>query len=419
MTEFDMTDMKGMEAEAERKGRELAEIERRNKKRRAKGRPPIMDPIEREEVRVRMRRHRTGDSTTVSGADAVRLFDLRKAQMMKEDDDDDDDSLVNPDYLAQMKGRPEQERKGQAKPLGNDEVPAGAELQNNAAGSSEEEEEKARRAAESARRIQDMKNGRIDHAGNWSESGQKLEGGDSTHLVSQGEAKKAWGIGQDDEKANDEKDEPERDDKGGASGEEQGEGDTDKGKGKGKDKASRQKKKARGMVEDELDEFKRDLYGRLGTSFDAIERTLSDLQGRVAEIVTASAKHVNNGVDASGHDAASEFERLLSRKTPVVFDVGGTEVTFDAITIFYARPCLTLVSKIGSAKITPKPGARLLLTYELDGKTHRKDPVVFLGTRFDLPMFGLSFVGFVREQDADVLDADAGISEEIPSSTDE
>ena len=86
-------------------------------------------------------------------------------------------------------------------------------------------------------------------------------------------------------------------------------------------------------------------------------------------------------------------------------------MTFDAITVFYARPCITLVSKIGSAKITPKPGARLLLTYEMDGRRYENDPVVFLGTRFDLPMFGLSFVGFIRESDADMLDAAAGVQE--------
>ena len=110
----------------------------------------------------------------------------------------------------------------------------------------------------------------------------------------------------------------------------------------------------------------------------------------------------------------SEFEDLLTRKTPVVFDVGGTQMTFDAITVFYAKPCITIVSKIGSAKITPKPGARLFLSYEMDGQKFTNDPVTFLGTRFDLPMFGLSFVGFIRDNDADLIDAAAGVNAQEP-----
>ena len=354
MTDQERSDIKGMIAAAEAKGKALESLEERNRKRRAKGRKPLMEPSEKEDRAVLLRKHRTGDPTTVAGEDAIKLFEMRKADMSGEGFEDDDEEEL-PEVETPSKRRPV---KSQHK-------------------ASEKSEEAAVREAEAARRIQDMKNGRIDHAGNWSESGQQLEGGDATKLTGVEDAKKAWGVGQ---VVNEEKKEGVRP-------------PIDLGQ------------------QSYLDEFKKDLYSRLGTSFESIERTLSDLQGRVAEIVTASAKHDESPEDS---DMKSEFEDLLTRKTPVVFDVGGTQMTFDAITVFYAKPCITIVSKIGSAKITPKPGATLFLSYEMDGQKLTNDPVTFLGTRFDLPMFGLSFVGFIRDNDADLIDAAAGVNEQEP-----
>ena len=373
MTTSDLNDEKSMIAEAEAKGKELEELEARNRRRRAKGRKPLPDPQEREDQKVWRKKYRTGDSTTVSGADAIKLFEMRKAQMDPDDDDLDDDGL--PEEPA----RPAT-RSGSGSSV-KQTSRSGTQKQ-----TQEEDEatEKAIREAEAARRVQDLKNGRIDHEGNWSDEGQKLEGGDSTKLVDTSEVSKAWGL----------------------------EAEPSKDPAPAKEKPQEPVKEPETreeLVSHSFESFKNDLYKRLGTSFQAIERTLSDLQGRVSEIVTASAK--NAAPPPEEKDAESEFEELLSRKTPVVFDVGGTQMTFDAITVFYARPCITLVSKIGSAKITPKPGARLLLTYEMDGRRYENDPVVFLGTRFDLPMFGLSFVGFIRESDADMLDAAAGVQE--------
>lgn len=372
MTTSDLNDEKSMIAEAEAKGKELEELEARNRRRRAKGRKPLPDPQEREDQKVWRKKYRTGDSTTVSGADAIKLFELRKAQMDPDDDLDDDGLPEEPARPATRSGSGSSVKQTSR---------SGTQKQ-----TQEEDEatEKAIREAEAARRVQDLKNGRIDHEGNWSDEGQKLEGGDSTKLVDTSEVSKAWGL--------------------------EAEPAKDPAQGKEKPQESVKEPETReGPVSYSFESFKNDLYKRLGTSFQAIERTLSDLQGRVSEIVTASAKNAAPPPDEK--DAESEFEELLSRKTPVVFDVGGTQMTFDAITVFYARPCITLVSKIGSAKITPKPGARLLLTYEMDGRRYENDPVVFLGTRFDLPMFGLSFVGFIRESDADMLDAAAGVQE--------
>ena len=70
MTTSDLNDEKSMIAEAEAKGKELEELEARNRRRRAKGRKPLPDPQEREDQKVWRKKYRTGDSTTVSGADA-------------------------------------------------------------------------------------------------------------------------------------------------------------------------------------------------------------------------------------------------------------------------------------------------------------------------------------------------------------
>lgn len=355
MTSRDQNDEKGMIAEAEAKGKELEELEARNRRRAAKGRKPLPDPQEREDRKVWLRKYRTADYTTVSGEDAIKLFELRKAQMDPDEDDLDDGPAEEPvrtePPVKKTRGKPDPDP--------------------------DEASEKAVREAAAARRVQDLKNGRIDHEGNWSEAGQQLEGGDGTKLVDAAEISQAWGLG------------PER--------------PKEPAQGPSAEKAPES------VPDATLEAFKADLYKRLGTSFQALERTLSDLQGRVAEIVTASAKNAPS--DGSAHDPSSEFEALLARKTPVVFDVGGTQMTFDAITVFYAKPCITLVSKIGSAKITPKPGAQLLLSYEMDGRRYENDPVTFLGTRFDLPMFGLSFVGFIRDLDAAVIDDAAGLQD--------
>ena len=74
--------MEKMMAEAERLGKEQTELEERNRKRRAKGRKPLPDAQERKDMDVGRRRYRTGDSTTVDAADAMKLFEMRKAEML-------------------------------------------------------------------------------------------------------------------------------------------------------------------------------------------------------------------------------------------------------------------------------------------------------------------------------------------------
>ena len=332
-----------MIAEAERLGKAQEEIDRKNKKRRAKGRKPLPDLQESKDMQVLKRRYRTGDYTAIDGADAMKLYEMRKRDI-EQDDDEDIDDQDPPEPMPAKDIAPESPSPALGTP----------------------DQDEAIRMAAAARRVEDMKNGRIDHVGNWTD-GQKLDGGDKADLGSV-PAKDAP------PPADDVLDAP----------------------------PEQNAKKPRKAKASDIEAFKADLYERLKVSFEALETTLSDLQGRVSEIVIASTPR-----QQEERDGMSEFEKWLSSKAPVVFDVGGTQMTFDAICVFHAPPCITIVSKIGSAKITPKPGAQLMLTYEMDGIRYERDRVTFLGTRFELPMFGLSFVGFIRDSESDMMDVDS------------
>jgi hypothetical protein len=356
--------------DAERQGKELAELEKRNRKRRAKGRKPLPDPQERKDMEVLRKKYRTGDPTVLAGEDALKLYEIRKAQMQSDDDilDDEEDDVQDPPKAA-----PKKARAPEPPPIDPDS-------------------ERAIRQAEAARRVSDMKNGRIDHTGNWTD-GQRLDKGDETNLSPSSQIHDTPA----------EPDEPEQPASSVAF--------SDVKEASLHESVSSDEAK---VVLHSIEYFMRDLYERLRVSFEGLEKSLSDIQGRVSEIVTATTPRP---APEPEHDdeKENEFEELLAQKTPVSFNVGGTTMTFDAITVFHAPPCITIVSKIGSAKITPKPGARLLLSYVMDGKMYTYDPVTYLGTRFDLPMFGLSFVGFIRDSEANLIDADAGVSEQETS----
>lgn len=387
MREDEIQDIEGMMARAKKLGDERAELERRNKRRRAKGRKPLPDDQERKDAEVLRTKYRTGDYTTVDGSQAIRLFEMRKASMDggREEDDEDDEDLLElagrkPPEVGDAKEQP------QPKPASQPEA------------RQDPESERAVREAAAARMVQDMKAGRIDHASNWSPDGQKLEGGDETSLPS---SRQVWGSKEKAEDIREGRQELPEDAEIQADAEKPS---TNKKPAK-KPQKSQKPNVAKSLMPAAagLNEFREDLYERLRVSFEALETTMSDMQGRLAEIVTASAANALPG-DPVKED--EEFKSLLERKIPVTFDVGGTKMKFDAVTVFHASPCITVVSKSGSATIMPKPGARLKLSYEMDGTSYDDDPVTFLGTRFDLPMFGLSFVGFIRDVEADMLDAE-------------
>ena len=350
--------------EAERLGKEMKSVDERNRKRRAKGRPPLPDIQEQKDEAISRRKYRTGDRTTVDGVDALKLFEIRKAQM-----EDGFSDLEDADDEAKLlKGTQEG---GSYAAVGSPTSPKP---------SPDPQTEAAIRAAESARRVQDLKHGRIDHAGNWSETGQQLEGGDATNIAEKPILPK----------------------NGPFAGE--------IWKQEERESTAKKGNKVKTTTPAAFEAFVKDLYARLGVSFDGIERSLSDLQGRVAEIITDSTPEAL-APSALPDGSADAFAALLEQKTPVVFNVGGTQMTFDAIRVYHESPCITVVSKIGSAKITPRPGAQLNMTYEVEGQTYVNDPVTYLGTRFDLPMFGLSFVGFIRDAEAGKIDTDAGVTE--------
>jgi len=354
-------DMGSIMMEADRLAKELEDLEEENRRRRAMGKPPLPGPQERADKEVARRKHKTG-YVTVDGDDVLSLYSLRKAQMKKpgrkavpdrpEDYDDDDDI-------------------GARVPIvGNG--PVSQDSQSGSGVHDESQEDRAVREAAAVRRVEDMKNGRINHESAWSEDGHRLEGGDGTSLPENPQAG-AWKEGPKD--------------------------------GVAKSVPAQQKpRKASGAVSvSQFEEFRDDLYRRLGISFDGIERTLSDLQGRVSEIVTASAASAKaqDALDKTSSVDESAFTRWISGSTPVTFEIDGTKMSFDAIMVYHAAPCITVVSKFGSATITPKPTARLLMSYTMDGKRYVDDPVIFLGSRFDLPIAGgLSFVGFIRLADA-------------------
>ena len=372
----DETGMEEMIKAAAELGKKRKELEKRNARRKAKGRPPLPDEQELADREVTRLRHRTGKVVTVDGATAMKLFEKRRAAML---DGEDPDDIEERDDL-ETQGESAQDA---------DVAQAPAKV--------DESMERAQKEAAAVRRVADMKNGRIDHDGVWGD-GQKLEGGDDTRLphgpssmskpVNQG--KPAWLEQAWESPANPVPEASEKPDK-------------DKPKAEPNPKGC-----AFTVTIDKFLEFQKDLYYRLKESFGGLEQTLSDLQGRVSEISPGAMAPAVDERPAGERDSEREFAQLLEKRVPVVFDVGGTRMSFDAITVFHASPCITVVTKMGSATITPKPGATLRLSYQMDGVKYEDDPVTYLGTRFELPMFGLAFIGFIRDLEASQLDVDAG-----------
>lgn len=375
-----LTDLADVRREADRLGELQEEIDRRNSLRRAKGLKPLPSLSEMEDRKVSKVRY-SSFAPAVDGDEAIRLYQMRKAEMSgKRMGIEDQVSAMEAEIDAPPAPPPPPPESGM-----DSQSPQGAEA------------DRAVREAEAARRVQDLKDGCIDHKGTWSLSldgaGGAGNAGNAGEGVQDAHSGNATAIPA-----------ARRSDGGGAA-----EGNASPipsydgmGGRPGTGIPTPPGSPAPATPPSGLQEFRAELYKRLGTSFDALERSLSDLQGRVSEIVTATTPKDPPPEDGMG---AAAFRELLERKTPVTFDVGGTRMSFDAICVFSAPPCITVVTRIGSAKITPKPGAQLLLTYDMDGVHYDGDPVTFLGTRFDLPMFDLSFVGFIRDREADMMDA--------------
>lgn len=342
-----------MYALATKRGKALEALEKKNAQRRKKGLKPILDDQAKADLAVSRRRYKTNDPTTVDGAEALKLYQLRKERMeeAQEVPDDENEEVEQPAPKSRNAVH-----KAVAEPQREDPAV-----------------EKAIRQAEAVRRVEDMKNGRINHAGVWSDQGNKVEGGDKTNISP--EAPVAPEPAEQEKPAN----KPAR--------------------GKGKAQIS----------DEALEEFKNDLYGRLKVSFEELEKSMSDLQGRVAEIVTASTPAKQEDVEGTQD---SKMEELLSGTTTLTFNVNGTKMTCNAVKVFYNAPCITILSKMGSATIEPEAGARIRLSYEADGRKFVDDPVTFVGLRVDLEELGISLVGFVRDNETDLVEVPDGAQPE-------
>lgn len=362
MTDRDNS-MSSIIAEAERRGNELEELEKRNRRRKAKGRKPIPTPQERADKEIRNKLYRSGDPTTVDSADALKLFEIRKAAM--------DDERAAEDPYANLPDDKDV-----------DDVPPPE--------SRTCQFDRAVEFAEEARRVQDLVAGAE---------------GDKTILPKVDIASFMLSL----EEAKRKKETWKIDDANGTNDSSKAtQGDANDAK---PNEDAQLHASAKQSAFGSFGAFVSDLYSRLGQSFDAVEHSIAELKASLNLLSSASRK-AEDEKKPKESDGRDEFNAMLSKKTPVVFDVGGTKMSFDAVCVFHAPPCITVVSKAGSAKITPKPGAQLSLSYDMGGKRYESDPVTFLGTRFDLPMFGLSFVGFIRDREADVIDTAAGAQQE-------
>jgi hypothetical protein len=328
-----------MYALATKRGKDLEELEKKNARRRAKGLPILLSDSEKADIAVHRRKHKTMDPTTVTSEEALKLFEMRKSRMADSATEDIEEELPA-------------------------KSPAPTSKDNK---SSEESNERDRaiREAEAVRRVEDLKNGRINHAGVWSDSGNTLEGGDQTKLPDASDMHDT------------EHPEPE----------------------KPVSQAFKRQKTGKNVSRSELEDFKNDLYSRLKVSFEELEKSISDIQGRVSEIVTASTPKTSEDDD----NPDSILGQILDGRTPITFDVHGTKMSCDAIKVFYSSPCITILSKIGSATIQPEAGARLKLSYEADGRKFVNDPVTFVGLKVDIPELGFSLVGFVRYVETDLV----------------
>lgn len=356
MAEETYGSMPDLIAEAERLGREQSEIDKRNAKRRAKGRKPLPDASVKKDQEVLRRNYRTGDPTTVDYASALALYERRKSEMQNDSPDDLDGLDDTPEERhpdgSDLRLKAKTATTKASAPPASPAMPEVPDIRQ------DRETERAIREAEAARRVQDVKNGRIDHGGNWSTSGQRLEGGDGTSMF-----------------------------------------DIPTSSGTEVEAQAREPESAPALpTVAGLSQFRDDLYYRLKVSFDGLERSMSDLQGRVGEIVTATTP--KDDIPEERGAATHPFDEFMSRRTPVLFNINGTKMAFDAVGVVHSAPCIVVVSRIDSASISPVPGSHLLLTYEMDGQRYVDDPVTFLGVRCDLPMFNMALVGFIRDIEA-------------------
>lgn len=150
----------------------------------------------------------------------------------------------------------------------------------------------------------------------------------------------------------------------------------------------------------------RDLYTKLGKTFDLMGETLYDILGRVEELKGRESVPEDKKSENPGAGQSKSFLDYMSGSTTVTFSTNGISMRYEALHVEVSGVCLTVVSKLSGSNINPKPGADLEIEYTVDGKTV-KESVVFLGTHFVIEPLNLSFMGFIRSAQAKQLDVDA------------
>ena len=365
MVQFDIG-LDSMMKKAQKLGDEREALEKENKKRAKRGLAPLPDPQDLKDQDASLRQP-ISSARTMTADEALRRMSM---------DEDEEDAAPTP---------PPPKKKAAKKAA----KPKHVEESQSETSPNMSSEEAAVRRAEAARRVDDMKHGRINHINNWQQIGvdMGLEGGSDTVIVDHSQI---------------------RDIVAGTPA------STSEGeflpKGMTNSKSAADEPAVRTIeipmgtpvpagsdVSGVLAMFFQDLYSKLATSFDGLETTLSDLQGRVSEIVA-------NGTYSKPEEYADEgyeqFKEAMAGKTKVTYDINGTRISFDAVKVYLEPPCLTIVTREDAAAVKPKPGSKLRLSYEFEGLRYDNDLVTFLGTSFAVPELGLRFSGFVRDADA-------------------
>lgn len=374
MQDFDIG-LSDMMAKAQKLGDERAELEKENKRRVKKGLAPLPDPQDLKDQDVSIRR-------TFSTAKTITAEEALMRMNMGDPDPDPEEKPVAPPPPKKSR-----KQKAKAKPVDNPEP------QQDPAG--EVDSDDAIRHAEAARRVDDMKHGRINHLGNWTMGvDMGLEGGSETKIVDHGQIRNivAGTVSVEDPLVD-----AARAQRESTAVDQDAHTDTlEVPFGNG----------VPNSAQGALVALFQDLYNKLGISFDALETTLSDLQGRVSEIVSMGAEEYAKPSEPVD-DGYSAFKAAMSNRTKVTYNINGTKISCDAVKVYLEPPCLTIVTREDSAAVKPKPASKLRISYEFEGLRYDDDLVTFLGTSFVVPELGLRFSGFVRDSDADLLDVDA------------
>lgn len=338
-------DFDSIKSGAEKKAKRIMKAEAINAARKENGLPPLYDDQGNLIKRTAINPKKIGISKTTDAAQAIMAINKARKKAVLSDLDELEPPEIVEEVVVQQK-------------------------------KSDNDTQRAIKEAEAARKVQDMKNGRIDHSRNWNpESDYSVEGGDKTSMFRRGEVKRIVS-GKEDKK------------------EEPAEGVAILMKRKGEKDS------------EYIYRLFCDLYTRLDRSFSAMETTMSDLQGRVSELVGTESKSEDPAEkpEPQANDEYDKFIKVMSGSTQVIYDIGSAKLSVDAVCVYHQAPCLTVVTKVDSACVSVNPGTRLRLSFDDNGERRDSVQVSYLGTEFTIKDLGLRFSGFIVDSEAGDVD---------------